>query len=80
MTVTKAYEEVIDFIAAGSSPRAVIDFRPSEAAKMRVVELVDREKGGSLSVDEKVELEDYLRLEHMMRLAKARAKLHLASR
>ena len=77
MIMTKAYEEVVDFIAAGSSPRAVIDFRPSEAAKARVAELLGREKVGDLSADEKAELEDYLRLEHIMRLAKARAKQYL---
>jgi hypothetical protein len=48
MSMTKAYEEVIDFIAAGSSPCAVIDFRSSEAAKARVLELVAHEKTDSL--------------------------------
>jgi hypothetical protein len=39
MSVTKAYEEVIDFIAAGSSSRAVAEFLPSEVVKARVAEL-----------------------------------------
>ena len=36
MNTVKAYEEVVDFIAAGSTPQNVIDFRPSEAAQQRV--------------------------------------------
>ena len=80
MTTTKAYEEVIDFIAAGSSPRTIADFRPSPETKMRVAELVRREKTSSLTADEQIELEDYLRLEHIMRLAKARAKQYLSSK
>ena len=76
--MTKAYEEVIDFIAAGSNPRAVIDFHPSETAKARVTKLITQEKTVGLSEDEKSELDDYLRLEHIMRLAKARAKQHLS--
>lgn len=76
----KAYDEVIDFIAAGSSPRSIADFRPSDATKARVAELVQQEKVGTLSPDEKSELEDYLRLEHIMRLAKARAVQYLASK
>jgi hypothetical protein len=55
----------------------VIDFRPSEAVRERVADLIAREKANSLSAEEKVELDDYVRLEHIMRLAKARAKQHL---
>ncbi len=73
----RAYEEIIDFIAAGTSPRAVVAFRPSEAAKARVAELIDREKTTGLSPDETAELNYYLQLEHLMRLAKARAYAHL---
>jgi hypothetical protein len=75
---TRAYEEVIEFIAAGPTTDRVADFRPSEAAKQRVVELVRREKDAGISAEERSELEHYLQLEHLMRLAKARARHHLA--
>lgn len=39
MNTVKAYEEIIDFIAAGTTPQNVIDFRPSEAAQARVEDL-----------------------------------------
>jgi len=74
----RAYEEIIDFIAAGSGPRSVIAFRPSEAARSRVRELVSREKADGLTPEETSELEHYLQLEHIMRLAKARAQQILA--
>ena len=74
----RAYEEIIDFIAAGSSPRSVIAFRPSEAARIRVLDLVSREKAGDLTSDETSELEHYLQLEHLMRLVKARAQRFLS--
>jgi hypothetical protein len=35
MPMTRAYEEIIDFIAVGTSPRDVVTFQPSEAAKAR---------------------------------------------
>ena len=73
MNSLKAYEEVIDFIAAGTTPQNVIDFRPSDAAQERLENLLSREKEGSLSAEEKFELDHYLQLEHLMRLAKARA-------
>lgn len=74
MNTTKAYEEVADFIAAGTTPQNVIAFRPSEAAQARVEDLLAREKDGVLSPAEKSELDQYLQLEHLMRLAKARAR------
>lgn len=78
MTLTRAYEEVVDFIAAGTSPDNVAAFRPSEAAKRRVAELIEREKTAGLTPDETSELGHYLQLEHLMRLAKARARRHLS--
>jgi len=79
MSLSRAYEEVIDFIAE-SSPGRVLSFRPSEAAQARVAELVARKKEGTLSPDETSELDHYLQLEHIMRLAKARAKKYLPSK
>ncbi len=78
MTTTRAYEEIIDFIAAGTSPDGVVAFHPSEEAKARVADLIQREKASSLSPDETAELNHYLQLEHLLRLAKARARAHRA--
>ena len=44
MNTVKAYEEVIEFIAAGTSPGGVIAFRPSEAARRRVADLLQRKR------------------------------------
>ena len=78
MPITRAYEEIIDFIAAGVRPADVVAFRPSAAAKARVADLIHREKTSGLSPEETAELQHYLQLEHLMRLAKARARVHLA--
>jgi hypothetical protein len=40
----KAYGEIIDFIAAGTTPHRVITYQPSEAAKACVADLIYREK------------------------------------
>jgi hypothetical protein len=74
-----AYIEIIDFIAAGSTPQEVARFRPSPDAQKRVAELVDREKQSGLLTEEKSELIYYIQLEHILRMAKARARLILSS-
>jgi hypothetical protein len=75
--VERAYEEVVDFIAAGTTPSSVIAFQPSEEVKERVALLIHQEKTIGLLADEKAELEHYMQLEHLMRLAKARARQHV---
>ena len=69
----KPYEELVQFIAS-LSPRGVLDFKPSEAARERVWDLIERQKAAALPAEEKAELDHYLEIEHLMRLAKARAR------
>jgi hypothetical protein len=77
MTESRAYDEFVDFIAAGPSSQLVVSFQPSEASRQTVMELVHREKTTGLTVAEKSELDHYVQLEHLMRLAKARARRNL---
>ena len=72
--MTLAHEEIIDFILAGKTPEQVAAFQASEAVKARVNDLIHREKNESLSPAETAELDSYMQLEHLMRLAKARAR------
>jgi len=76
VSTQKAYEEVIDFIA-DTNPAKVLAFRPSEATKQRVSDLIYREKTTGLSPEEKSELDHYMQLEHLMRMAKIRARQRL---
>ena len=76
----RAYDEVIDFIAAGSTPAEVAAFQASEETRRRVAALIDRGKTAGLSPDEKSELDHAMTIEHVMRLAKARARQHLDRR
>lgn len=72
-----AYDELVDFIASGTTPQSVIDHRPSEETKNRVLDLIHRQKTTELLPDEEAELNHYLHIEHVMRLAKARARQRL---
>ena len=73
-TASPAYFEIIDFIAAGTTPEAVAHFRPSPEAQQRVSALIEREKENGLSPEEKAELDHFMELEHILRMAKARAR------
>jgi len=41
-----------------------------------VVELIERAENDTISAEDQSELEDYLQLEHIMIMAKARARQH----
>ncbi len=77
MSAVRAYEEIAEFIAGGVSTNDVAEFRPSDAARQRVAELLEREKADRLSPEEGSELGHYMEIEHIMRLAKARARRRL---
>ena len=73
----RAYDEIVAFIA-GADPASVASFQASEPTKERVADLIRREKNEGLSAEETEELNSYLQLEHIMRLAKAEARLRLS--
>jgi hypothetical protein len=73
----KPYQELVHFIAS-LNPRKVLEFKPSEHARQRVLDLIDRRKSDSLCSDEKAELDLCIEIEHLMWLAKARARQLLA--
>jgi hypothetical protein len=74
-----AYEEFVDFIAGGTTPESIVEFQPSEKTKAHVADLIRCEKTTGLSAEETSELNNYLQIEHFMRLAKARARQFLKS-
>ena len=69
----RAYEEAAEFIAQ-RGPREVAGFRPSEQARQRVLELLEKEKTVGLAAEERRELDHYEDLELLMNLAKAWAR------
>jgi len=72
--MTRVYEEIIDFLAGGFTPDSLIAYQPSEEAKSRVEDLIAREKAEGLTAEEISELNHYMELEHILTLAKARAR------
>ncbi|AFY34268.1 hypothetical protein [Calothrix sp. PCC 7507] len=64
VNIAKVYDEIIEFIAAGTTPQSVIDFKLSDAAKDRLEDLVERAKTEGLVGSDQQELHYFLMLEH----------------
>ena len=74
------YLELVDFVAGGTRPEDVANFRPSLEAQRRVSELIEHERESTLTPEESAELTHFLELEHILRIARAKARLILANR
>lgn len=72
MVATKAFDEIIDFLEGYNTER-ILNFHPSPKTQNRVELLLTKKKNQELSSTEKSELDYFLMLEHIIRLAKAKA-------
>lgn len=72
MQKTQATDEIVEFIAK-EIPEKILAFKASQKTKSRVFDLLFKQKNAELTEDEHAELNNFLVLEHLMRLAKARA-------
>lgn len=70
------YDEIAEFLAT-AAPAKILAFRPSESTQNRFEELVWKKKEGQIAPQEQEELNHFLMLEHIFRLAKARAAAQL---
>jgi len=70
------YDEIADFLAT-AAPAKILAFRPSEPTQDRFEELVWKKKEGQIMPREQEELDHFLMLEHIFRLAKARAAVQI---
>jgi len=66
-------QSIIVLLASQPTPEQVMSIHPSAKLQARVSELLARSKVGVLQHEEEIELERYLILEHLVRLAKAQA-------
>jgi hypothetical protein len=74
-TAINAYDSLADFMAS-LDPVKVLGFHAPKNIQDRVEELLERQQEAPLAFSEKEELEHYMILEHIVRLAKSRARLH----
>lgn len=70
---------IMELLTSQPPPEQVLSIRPSPELQARVNDLLRRNKEGKLSRREEAELERYLTLEHLVRLAKAHAYKQLAA-
>jgi hypothetical protein len=66
-------QDIITLLASQPNPEQILAIRPSPEFQMRVSDLLAQSKAGTLTAKGEAELERYLTLEHLVRLAKTHA-------
>jgi hypothetical protein len=74
MVTYRAFDEIIDFITSAPQPEQILAFRPSPSIQNRLEDLLEKKRETSLNEAEMHELDQFLLLEHLMRIAKAKAR------
>jgi hypothetical protein len=71
------YEDVLHLLARGPTPEEIIALRPSPALQARILELLEKNRNQGLTPEEEEEWQQVEYLEHLVRMAKAKAHLKL---
>ncbi|MEJ1932818.1 hypothetical protein WDZ92_21635 [Nostoc sp. NIES-2111] len=66
-------KQIIALLASQPTPEQILAIRPSPEFQARVSDLLAQSKAGTLSAKGEGELERYLTIEHLVRMAKAHA-------
>lgn len=68
------YSTLVDFILTHVKPETILQFRASEEMHDYFYMLIDKEKSGTATQEEIELINNFMSVEHIMRLAKAKAK------
>lgn len=69
------YDDLLDLLIESIDVERVLAFRLSAARQARLDALLDKNRDGTLTIEEAAELDTYERFEHLVRLLKARVTL-----
>ncbi len=74
---TQAATEIARFLANHPTPEQILAFHPSSEVAERAYKLIHTEREGTLTEEERKELESYLVIEYLMELVKLEAQRQL---
>ena len=69
----EVYRYILAFLATSPSPQAILDFRLAPAMQERASELLEKNRSDQLTPMESAELDEYVHINDLVSLLKARA-------
>lgn len=74
---SNAFDELYEFLVSTPTPQQILDFRPSAETHERVLELRRASNEGELTAEQAAEYDEFLKVEHFVRMLKIKAKIKL---
>ncbi|RYF43047.1 MAG: hypothetical protein EOO38_19150 [Cytophagaceae bacterium] len=71
------YAELADFLLAHIKPETVLSFRATDEQHDHFYQLLEKEKSGSATAEDVDLIDKFMQVEHIMRLAKAKARQYV---
>ena len=68
---------VTDFLGSAPTLKEIADYRLPPDLQQRAHDLLDKNRDGTLSQDERIEMEEFRNIDHLLTLIKAKARLKL---
>jgi hypothetical protein len=68
---------VTDFLGSAPTLEEIAAYRLPDALQTRAHELLEKNRDGSLSDEERAEMEEFRQIDHLLTLVKAKARLKL---
>jgi hypothetical protein len=68
----EVYRHILEFLASNPSPEAIVNFRPTSKMQARISELLEKNREGQLTPAESTELDEYVHINNLISLLKAR--------
>lgn len=77
--ISTLFDEILEFLASTPTPEQIIAFKPSNELNQRLHDLLDRNANNSLTAEEKSELDEFMRMDHLLKMLKIKARQKLAA-
>ncbi len=71
---------ITDFLAGNPTSEQIVAFRLPEAIEQHALELLEHRRQETLTAEERIEFDEYIRMEQFMSILKAKARLRLMKR
>ena len=78
--VRSVVDIVTDFLGSAPTLEQIAAYRLASVVQERAHQLLDENRSGSLSDEERIEMEEYRQIDHLLTLIKAKARLKAVDR
>ena len=74
------YRYILNFLVSGPTPEEIYRFMPTPEMQTRASQLLEKNRQGDLSTAEQAELDEYVKIDHLITMLKAQTLPYVTSK